>query len=205
MAMRATIDDGVEELGDLLDHLESCGIDTARVLVCGHCMGGAIAARWVARNPGRCAALVLESTGFFSDPSLRRKADIIIQPWDRLPESLRKTLIGMHGPLKAPEVWNFILAWEDDYIMHPAYDLRPDLAAIDCPVLVATGERDVYFKPEHTRHGHAVLAGRGALAAGHADRCGPGAELWIPEGIGHDLHHELPDEFAGRLAGFLGA
>ena len=186
---RAEIANGLEEFDDLLDHLETSGIDTGRLVVCGHCMGGAIAARWTARHPGRVSHLVLEATGFYSDTMLQRKVDVVARPWDRLPESLRKTLVHMHGPLRAPEVWNFIMTWNGDYIQHPGYDLRADLQAIDCPTLVATGDRDVYFKPEHTREGHRHL-GRG--------------ELWIPAGIGHDLHHEIPEEFARRLAAFTG-
>jgi pimeloyl-ACP methyl ester carboxylesterase len=192
VGLRAEIDHGVEEFDQLLDHLDTLGLDTRRLYVCGHCMGGAIAARWTARNPGRVAGMVLEATGFFSDSLLRRKADVVMRPWKRLPDSLRKTLIRMHGWLKAPEVWDFIMSWEGDYIMHEGYDLRPDLDTIDCPVMVATGDKDVYFKPEHTREGHARLAARQLPS-----------ELWIPEGIGHDLHHEIPEEFVQRLTSFF--
>lgn len=188
MAMRADIAAGCEELDDLLDHLESTGLDTSRPHIIGHCMGGAIAASWTAAHPGRVPALVLEATGFFSDSLLRRKVDVVIRPWRDLPARLRQTLVRMHGPLKAPEAWNFIMNYTDGYIMHPDYDLRPVLGRIACPTLVATGNRDIYFKPAHTREGFRHL---------------PRADLWIPEGIGHDLHHELPEEFANRAIAWL--
>jgi pimeloyl-ACP methyl ester carboxylesterase len=31
----------------------------------------------------------------------------------------------------------------------------------------------------------------------------PGAELWIPPGIGHSVHYERPDEFERRVAMFF--
>jgi pimeloyl-ACP methyl ester carboxylesterase len=188
MALRADIGSGCEELDDLLDHLETLGVDSSRPRLLGHCMGGAIAAAWTADHPGRVPALVLESTGFFSDDLLRRKVEVVVRPWEDLPEDLRKTLVRMHGPLKAPEAWNFIMTYTGGYIMQPEYDLRPALARIDCPTLVATGTRDVYFRPAHTREGFR-----------HLRR----AELWLPEGIGHDVHHEIPGEFGGRVADWL--
>jgi 3-oxoadipate enol-lactonase len=189
MALRGDIASGVEELDDLLAQLASDGLDTDHPLFCGHCLGGAIAATWVAHNPDRCPALVLEATGFFSDELLRHRIAVVIRPWEALPEVLQKTLIHMHGRLKAQEAWNYIMTWDDDYIANAAYDLRPILSAITCPTLVVTGDKDVYFKPKHTREGFRHLAL---------------AELWIPPGVGHDVHHEIPEEFATRLSNWFG-
>jgi pimeloyl-ACP methyl ester carboxylesterase len=31
----------------------------------------------------------------------------------------------------------------------------------------------------------------------------PGAELWLPEGVRHNVHMERPDEWLERVVGFL--
>jgi pimeloyl-ACP methyl ester carboxylesterase len=73
-------------------------------------------------------------------------------------------------------------------ITNPDWALA-DLADVRVPCLVAQGERDPVNAPSH-----------------HAETLHewlPNSQLWIPAGVGHSVHWELPDEFERRAREFF--
>lgn len=183
-----TIEGGVAELDSLLAALQAQGIATRAPHLWGHCLGAAIAVAWNAAHPGRAASLFLEACGFYSDPEIRRRADLISRPWEKIPTALRLTMEAMHSPQRAPAVWAAIIEHTGSYIIDPDYDLRPALAAIRAKCLVANGDRDLYFSRRHAESG-----------AAHIHAC----QLWLPDNFGHDMHLEQPAALLSRHAEFV--
>lgn len=70
------------------------------------------------------------------------------------------------------------------------WDIRPDLAAVAVPTLVAQGIDDEYATPAHV----------GLIV----DAVGDGAEPLLIEACGHQPMFEAPDEVIGATARFLG-
>ena len=130
---------------------------------------------------------MLEACGFRTDPEIRRRTDLICRPWAKLPGSLRHTMEEMHGSRRAPLVWSHIILHTDSYVMSTDYDLRPRLPLLDCPVLVANGDRDLYFSREHACAGACLMAQ---------------SELWLPDDCGHDMHLERGPDTISRFREF---
>ena len=178
---------GCEELRQRLDRL---GLE--RCILVGHCLGGAVAARFAALHGDRCAGLHLTATGLFSTEALRERVDWLLVPWSELPDEAREHLQAMHGVGYAERLWELIVAHRAGYIRDPAYDLRPLLARIRCPVRYLLGSRDVYFDRQY--------AEAGLRALGPAARSASSLTIW--SGAGHDLHRERPAAFADDLREF---
>jgi pimeloyl-ACP methyl ester carboxylesterase len=67
---------------------------------------------------------------------------------------------------------------------------RADLRGVHVPCLCVQGEKDGVNVPgRHAQVLHAWL---------------PNANLWLPAGIGHSVHWEIPDEFVRRVNDFFG-
>jgi pimeloyl-ACP methyl ester carboxylesterase len=119
--------------------------------LCGHSMGGAVAAQVAADHPGRVRRLVLiGSTGIPGiGPSvvLRRLA----QPWTWCPPGFYSTLLG--DVLRAGP--RTMLSGIREVRRH---DVRPVLRRLRIPALVIWGERDTLTPPEHARMMLAELA-----------------------------------------------
>ena len=192
-------------LGDMADDavglLTALGIDRAHVV--GVSMGGYIAQAVAARHPERVRTLtsIMSSTG-------NREVG---QPTPEMTESLFTAPPTEREAAIQSTVDYARLAWADyfdeerarttaarnlDRVVYPEGTGR-QLAAI-----LATGDRTGEVKtitaPTLVIHGEKdpLVDVSGGIATAEAI---PGAELWVMDGVGHDLPPELHDELARRL------
>ena len=194
-----SIDDYAEYVVTLL---QQCGID--RAVIGGLSMGGYVAFALFRRAPKLVRGLVLADTRATPDTDEgregRRKMQALVQregaagvAREMLPKLLsertRRT-----KPEVASEVERLILSSRPEGI-HAALeammrrpDSTPDLARLDCPVLIVVGEDDRLTPVEDSRRMHEQIRG---------------SELALLHGAGHLSNLEQPDAFNARLASFL--
>jgi pimeloyl-ACP methyl ester carboxylesterase len=177
------VEEGVAELALLLEHL---GYDQVNLL--GHCLGGAIALLYTARNPDRVLKTIAEAVGYFGDHRSLMKADMTFVPWDTIPPELKEVLQEMHGEEYAPRFWDIISRHDSSYIMSEQYDIRKEVKSIKTPLFIMNGDRDYYFEPE--------------IPVG-VFRRRRNTRLWIAPVCGHDMHIEKRDAFIRETLQFL--
>jgi pimeloyl-ACP methyl ester carboxylesterase len=179
-----------------------------RATICGVSFGGLIAARFAARFPSRCDALILVST---PGPvlRLRRRHQIYLRapwifgpiflaetPWRLRPEirsaipdakaRRRFSLRALRTAIGAPVSLSRMAARAR---MISADDITPDCARITAPTLVITGERDL----DH------VVPVEGSS---EYLRLIPNARAAVVERTGHLGSITRPDAFAGIVRAF---
>lgn len=101
----------------------------------------------------------------------------------------RDEMIALHSAVNGADYWKDLL-WltMKEIISEPNYS-PADLARVTVPMLVIMGAEDTVNAPdEHAQY-----------IAKHV----PGAELWIPEKTGHNVHHERKDEWLAKVLEFL--
>jgi pimeloyl-ACP methyl ester carboxylesterase len=98
-------------------------------------------------------------------------------------------MIALHSEVNGEEYWRDLL-WltMKEIISEPNY--APfELARVDRPTLVIMGAEDAVNAPdEHAQY-----------IASHI----PGAELWIPEKTGHNVHQERREEWIAKVLDFV--
>lgn len=184
--------------------LDACEVRQAVLL--GNSIGGAVAIRFAAARPGRVAALVLENPGGLDPPDRLARTAIRAMvaffaagargaPWFRGAFAAYYRLVLQRGAAATQRRRIVASAYEIAPVLRDAWtsfgqpdaDLRPLLAAIRCPVLVAWAARDQLVQLRRSRP---------------ALRAFPSARLeTFP--AGHAAHLETPDAFEAALGRFL--
>ncbi|UCC71110.1 MAG: alpha/beta fold hydrolase [Gemmatimonadota bacterium] len=154
----------------------------AHFFLCGHSMGGAVAAQIAADYGGRVRRLVLVDTAGIPGVGPERLLGRIAQPWSWCPLRFYSTFIG--DVLKAGPR-NMLNAAHE----LRRYDIRPNLDRIRAPALVIWGEKDGLTPLEHGRR----------IAAGLPD----GRLETIP-GARHLPMVSAPDVVSRLIVRFLG-
>ena len=165
-----------------VDQLVKNPDDDGRVVLFGSSLGGFVAATWAARNPGRCAALVLLAPAFDLGPRWRAQmGETEVARWRSL-----GAFPFDHYATGRIESLNY--AFLEDAL---SYDSFPLSAA---PTLLLQGEQDEVVSPQLARDFTRLLE-----AAGTAVRL-----VMLPDG--HELNADLPRlwrEMEPQLARFL--
>ena len=177
------VEAGVSELEALVGHF---GFDHINLL--GHCLGGAIALLYAQRHAECVGRVVAESVGYYSDDDIQFKSDWTFQPYDIIPQELRRTLETMHGSEYAKVFWDTIRHYKGGYIMNPDYSILSQVRKIKNEVLLIMGDRDFYFDVAHplpalTKMKHAALS--------------------VIPNAGHDVHIEQTGDFLHFVERFL--
>lgn len=154
----------------------------------GHCLGGAIAVLFTKKYPEKVNKLILESTGFYSDPKILVKSDWTFKPFGQINVRLKNKLIKMHGEKYAPKFWDIIRNYDLSYIMNHQYNILNELKNIKCPVFLINGDRDFYFEIEHTLAAYKIFKK---------------SRLWIVPDCDHVPHIEKKEQFITNLNEFL--
>jgi cell wall-associated NlpC family hydrolase len=103
--------------------------------------------------------------------------------------SWMEEMIALHGPTHGADYWRTLLKITvDEIVSQPNYTPQ-DLAAVQRPVLAIQGENDTVNVPG--RHAQFI--------AQHI----PFAELWLPAGVGHNVHLERMFPWLERVQSFL--
>lgn len=163
--------------------LETCGLGP--VILYGHSDGGSIALLFAARFPSLARAVITEAAHVMVEDATTAGIVAARRQFDAGPLAAR--LARQHGANAATlfEAWSG--AWLSPEFA--AWDLRPDLSAVRCPVLAFQGLADQYGTPAQVR----------AIAGGVAGL----VETWLIDGCGHAPHREAPDAVLDRVATFI--
>ncbi len=173
-------------MDDVLAFVDSMGLTTFHLM--GFSMGAAIALGVAVRAPERLRTLVLVGISQDREPraSVARR---LFDPQRILAHdpAWADELARRHDPVQGDGAWQRLLpAISTDVATQPLHG--PDeLVRIDCPVLVAVGDRDPFVPVDH---------------ANRLKRQLPDARLFVAPDCGHEVMLKKPALFNEALAGF---
>jgi pimeloyl-ACP methyl ester carboxylesterase len=174
---------------DLTAFVDALGLDSFHLL--GFSMGAMTALQFGARSPERLRTLVVVGITTLREP--RASVGQRLMDPARILERDREfaaTLARRHDAGQGGGAWQHLLpAIAADIAVQPL--LSPaELHAIDCPAMVACGDRDPFVPPEH--------------AAGLARQL-PQGQLFVAPDCGHEVMSRRPGLFNEAIAGFYRA
>jgi 3-oxoadipate enol-lactonase len=157
----------------------------------GHSNGGNVALLILTDHAGAVATCVLQAANAYVSADLVEREPPLFDP-DRLMRRApdrAEALQALHGETNGPNYWRQLLQLTlSEILAGPNYSAA-DLSKLRRPVLIIQGAVDGVNAPGR----HAQFMAENI----------PGAELWLPAGVGHTVHHELPDEWLARVADFI--
>jgi len=162
-----------------------------RMHIVGHSNGGNVALAMVVEHPGVTRTAILQAANSYVTDYLREREPVVLDPDYYLahnPDDVVR-MIAAHSKLYGDDYWRKLLTMTmQEIISEPNYSAA-DLAQVRLPVLAIMGADDKVNAPDR----HAQFIGENI----------PSAEVWIPEGIGHNVHHEIPDQWVAKVLDFL--
>jgi len=178
-----------EMADDMAALLGSLGYSKAHVI--GHSNGGNVALVTLIEHPEVVQTAILQAANAYVSADLLEREPLLFDP-ERVarqrPEWMEE-MISLHGPTHGREYWRDLLELTlKETISQPNYTPE-ELQQVRRPTLVIQGEKDGANAPGR----HAQFMARYI----------PHAELWIPTGVGHNVHIDLPFEWIERMSDFL--
>lgn len=174
-----------DDLDDLIALLDTFRIE--QVALVGHSDGGTMALYFGAAHPERLRALVVVAAHVYIEEKMLPGIEGLRWAFEN-DARLRAGLQRMHGEKTELVFFNWYRGWARPE--NVGWDMRPLLARITCPVLVAQGMQDEHATPQHARDLAQAL---------------PNAQLWLLQGANHMLPQEAGLLFNPRLLAFLQA
>lgn len=171
---------------DLAAFVDALGLATFHLL--GFSMGGATAMGFAARHPERLRTLALVGISPERDPRAsvaRRLFDV-----DRIEQhdpAWAAELSARHDPVQGPGAWRRLLPAVARDVADQELHGPAELVRIDCPVLVAVGDRDPFVPVDQ---------------AWRLKRQLPDARLFVAPDCGHEVLLRKPAIATEALAGF---
>ncbi len=162
-----------------------------RAHIIGHSNGGNVALVTLMEHPEVVQTAVPQAANAYVSPDLPAKEPPIFDP-DRVeredPEWM-KEMIALHGEANGPNYWRDLLTLTvNELIKEPNYT-PSDLGQVRRPTLVIQGASDRVNAP--FKHAEFIA------------RFIPDAELWVPGGIGHNVHDEILFKWIEKILDFL--
>lgn len=177
-----------ELAADAAATIRALGFERAHVI--GHSNGGNAALTTLLEHPEVVQTCVPQAANAWVSPDLILKEPPIFDP-DNIEKNQplwKEEMEALHAPLGKDYWRNLVKMTVDEIIREPNYTPE-DLSKVSRPTLVIQGETDrVNAENKH-----------GQFIARHI----PAAELWIPKGIGHNVHDDILDEWIKRVSDFL--
>jgi pimeloyl-ACP methyl ester carboxylesterase len=178
-----------EMAADTAALIRALGYDAAHLI--GHSNGGNVVLVTLLEHPEVVRACIPQAANAYVSPDLIEKEPRLFDP-DRVARespAWMEEMQRLHGPAHGPNYWRELLRLTvQEIITEPNYT-PADLARVRRPVLVIQGAEDSVNAPG--RHAQFL-----------ADNI-PGAELWLPVGVGHTVHEALPAEWLSRVTDFI--
>lgn len=178
-----------EMAADMAALIRNLGYDRAHVI--GHSNGGNVALVMAVEHPEVIGAAILQAANAYVDDFLRVREPGVFDPERILHEApaWMEQMQRLHSPTHGAEYWRELLSLTLNEILSAPNYAAETLARVQLPTLVIQGALDPVNAP--SAHGEYI--------ARHI----PFAELWVPAGIAHNVHHEIPTEWIDRVEGFL--
>lgn len=174
---------------DVAAFVRATGYEKAHVI--GHSNGGNVALVTLMEHPDVVQTCIPQAANAYVTRYLIEREPQVFDP-ERVAREVpqwRDEMIQLHSEVNGLEYWKDLL-WltMKEIISEPNY--APfELARVERPVLVIMGADDTVNAPDQ----HAQYI------ANHI----PNAELWIPEGTGHNVHLERREEWIEKVLDFL--
>jgi gamma-D-glutamyl-L-lysine dipeptidyl-peptidase len=163
-----------------------------RAHVIGHSNGGNVALVTLLEHPEVIQTAIPQAANAWVSPDLPEKEPSNFNPErvSRENPAWMNEMINLHGPTHGPDYWRHLLKMTlEETITQPNYTIQ-DLKRVQRPTLVIQGENDSVNA--HYKHAQFI-----ALNI-------PDAELWIPQGIGHNVQDEVLFSWIDKVLDFLG-
>ena len=173
-------------LADLLRAL-----NTGPAHVIGHSNGGNVALYMAKEQPAHTRSAVLLAANGYIDPHIKNRVPVTMDPDYVAQHDVQwmNEMIQLHDTHLGTGYWRQLLRETiQETITNPDWSAA-DLARVVTPCFCIQGELDKVNAPG--RHAQ-VLA-----------EWLPDSDLWIPPGIGHSVHYQLPEEFVTRVRAFF--
>jgi pimeloyl-ACP methyl ester carboxylesterase len=156
----------------------------------GHSNGGNVVLVALLEHPEVVATCIPQAANAYVSADLIEKEPPLFDP-ERVARDApgwMEEMQALHGPTHGADYWRDLLRLTVQEIVSEPNYTPEDLARVRTPVLVIQGANDGVNAPG--RHAQYIAENI------------PGAELWLPEGVGHNVHKERPEEWEERVAGF---
>ena len=168
-------------------------LNASPAFVIGHSNGGNVALYFAVEQPQHTRAAVLLAANAYIDDHVRTCVPIGMNA-DRVYRenfAWASEMIALHDVHQGHGHWRKLLdATVQETITNPDWT-KDDLREVRVPCLCVQGENDGVNAPgRHAQVLHEWL---------------PRSKLWMPTGVGHSVHHALPDEFESRVTAFFGS
>ena len=162
-----------------------------RMHIIGHSNGGNVALVTVMEHPDVVQSAILQAANAYVTEYLREREPVVLDPdyyAAHHPADVEQMILA-HSELFGELYWRDLLNMTmQEIISEPNYTAE-ELSRAQLPVLVIMGSGDSVNAPDK----HAQFIAENI----------PQSELWVPEGIGHNVHHEIPEEWCARVLAFL--
>ncbi len=163
----------------------------ARMHVIGHSNGGNVALLTLMEHPEVVQTCIPQAANAYVTRYLVEREPKVLDPdyyQARHPEAVNE-MIAAHGPTHGQEYWRELL-WltMKEIISEPNYS-PAELRRVTRPTLVIMGAQDAVNAFDR----HAQYMAENI----------PNAELWIPEGIGHNVHTDIPEQWLEKVQDFM--
>lgn len=162
-----------------------------RAHIIGHSNGGNVALATLLEHAEIVQSAILQAANAYVTPYLLDREPHIFDP-DRVQREAPgwiEEMIRLHGASHGQGYWRDLLRLTVQEILRQPNYTPDDLAGVERPVFVIQGENDTVNAPDC----HAQFI------AEHI----PHAELWLPAGIGHNVHADVTLEWVRRVLDFL--
>jgi pimeloyl-ACP methyl ester carboxylesterase len=174
---------------DIAEFIRAMGYKRAHII--GHSNGGNVVLVTLMEHPEVVQTCIPQAANAYVTDYLREREPKVLDPdyVARTNPAQVEEMIRVHGETHGKEHWrNLLRVTMNEIISEPNYS-PADLQRVERPTLVIMGAEDKVNAPDC----HAQYIAENI----------PGAELWIPEGIGHNVHKEIPDLWLEKVLDFL--
>ena len=166
-------------------------LQASPAFVIGHSNGGNIALYMAKEQPQHTRAAVLLAANGYLDDHIKTRVPVGMNP-DRVERqnlAWMAEMIELHDMHHGHGYWRELLRGTiQETITHPDWT-RADLQDTRTPCLCVQGQTDpVNAAGRHAQVLHEWL---------------PNSQVWVPEGVGHSVHWEIPDAFEVRVNSFF--